>query len=87
MPKLYYSDYEKKIAAFRKWFKGRCASEGIRQKDLAAKLGLHQVAISNKVRVKGYDQSAITYKDLLVFFDSVNATDEEILHYMRMDRR
>lgn len=87
MPKVYSSKYERKIAAFRKWFSGRRASEGISQEDLARKMGIGQASVSAKIKVAGYDQTNLTYKDLLILFDAVNATDQEILHYMRIGRR
>lgn len=83
MPKLYASDYAKKIAAFRRWFKGKRAEEEVNQADLARKLGIGQTAVSAKLSVNGSD-SAITYRDLLCFFRAVNATDEEIIRYMRL---
>jgi transcriptional regulator with XRE-family HTH domain len=58
--------------------------QGVTQEDLARKLDLTQSAISWKTRVKGDNQTQITYKDLLVFFKELNATDEEILQFMKM---
>ena len=84
MPKIYADKYEKKIFSFRRWFRGKCRMQGVTQEDLARKLDLTQSAISWKTRVKGDNQTQITYKDLLVFFKELNATDEEILYFMKM---
>lgn len=84
MPKTYADKYEKKIFAFRRWFRGKCRMQDVRQEDLARELGLTQSAVSWKTQVKGDKQTQITYKDLLVFFKEVGATDEEILWCMKM---
>ena len=83
MPKVFASEVERKINTFRKWFKGKRAMENISQIALARKLGLSQQAVSNKITTSGTG-SEITYKDLLIFFREVNATDEEILKYMKL---
>lgn len=84
MPKIYENDYERKISAFRKWHRGKRAMEGIRQEDLARERGVTTASISAKLRVKGSNQTTITYEDLLCFFKAVNATPEEIVHYMTL---
>ena len=83
MPKLYASEYDRKITAFRRWFKGKRAEEDVNQADLARKLGIGQTAVSSKLSVNGSD-SAITYRDLLCFFKAVNANDEDILRFMKL---
>jgi len=83
MPKQFASELERKIYSFRKWFKGKRAMENVSQIALARELGLSQQAISNKITTIGKG-SEITYKDLLVFFREVGASDEEILHYMKL---
>ena len=87
MPKVYSSKYDRKIAAFRKWFCGKRNEESITLDMLSRQMGITKQSLSNKTRVKGSDQSVITYKDLLIFFDAVGATDQEILHYMRIGER
>lgn len=84
MPKLFKTEYERKIYAFRRWFKGKRAMFGVSQDDLAKELGITQAAVSSKIQPKGERQTSITYKDLLIFFKLVKATDEEILHYMKL---
>ncbi len=84
MPKSFLNDYDRKISSFRSWFKGRRATEGVTQEHLARKMGVSQTTLSRKTQVKGYKQSEITYRDLLYFFKEVNATDEEILRYMKL---
>lgn len=87
MPKAYLNDYDRKIASFRAWFKGKRAEKNINQDMLTRKTGRCQSAESRKLRVKGYGQSEITYKDLLIYFEMVDATDDEILRYMKIGRK
>lgn len=84
MPKVYADQYEKKISSFRRWFRGKCRMEDVNQRDLARIMNLSQVAVCNKTKVSGDNQTQITYKDLLVFFKELNATDKEILEFMKM---
>lgn len=84
MPKVYTNEYDRKIYAFRRWFKGKRAIENITLISLGRKMGCSHVAVSKKVNPKGEGQTEITYRDLLLFFKEVGATDEEILRYMRL---
>lgn len=84
MPKIYKSEHDRKITAFRKWFRGKRAEAGITQADLARKRGITQSCLSKKLQVKGSDQIGITYEDLLDFFAAVKATPEEIVRYMKL---
>ena len=54
------------------------------QTDLARELDLAQASVSAKLQVKGNNQTHITYEDLLILFRVVDATDEEILRFMRL---
>ena len=84
MPRVYASEYDRMISAFRRWFKGKCAMENITQTALADKLNITQSSVSSKIQPNGDKQTTITYKDLLCFFKAVNASDDEILRFMRM---
>ena len=86
MPRVYASEYDRTISAFRRWFKGKCAMENITQTFLAGELEITQSSVSSKIQPNGNKQSAITYKDLLCFFKAVNASDEEILQFMKMQK-
>lgn len=78
MPKVYENKYARKVAWFRRWFRGKRAMEGVNQADLARKRNMTTANISAKLRVNGSGQTVITYEDLIVFFESVHATPEEI---------
>ena len=84
MPKAYFNDYDRKIASFRAWFKGKRAEKDINQEYLARKIGATQATVSRKIQPRGDKQVDITYKELLIFFKEVGATDEEILRYMKI---
>ena len=81
MPKISFDAYERKINGFCKWLRGKKAEEDLTNKALGAALGVTNSAVSYKLRGK----SIITYKDLLVFFKEVKASDEEILRFMKME--
>ena len=78
MPKVYENKYAKKVAWFRKWFRGKRAMEGVSLSDLAQKRNMTTANVSAKLRFVGSGQTVITYEDLIVFFESVHATPEEI---------
>ena len=84
MPKVYMNDFDKKIYAFRLWFKGKRAMLNITLAELAREKGVSHASESNKLRTKGNNQTEITYRDLLLYFDKSEASDEEILRYMRL---
>jgi transcriptional regulator with XRE-family HTH domain len=84
MPKIYADKYDKKIFAFRRWFSGKCRTQEVTQEDLAEALDMTQSAVSRKTQVKGNHQTKLTYRDLLILFKELNATDEEILSLMKM---
>lgn len=84
MPKTFMSEYDKKIYAFRRWFKGKRAMNNITLMALANKMGCSHAAVCRKLQTKGDDQTEITYRDLLLFFKESGATDEEILRCMKM---
>ena len=82
MPIVYADKYEKKIAEFRRWYKGKRAQEDVTQEDLAEALGVSQPSISSKLRVNGKGQTEITFRELLVMLKAVHATPEEIVEIM-----
>lgn len=84
MPKVFADETEKRIYGFRRWFKGKRAECDITQKDLARKIGVDQSNVSHMLNPKGVEKRQLTYRDLLILFDAVNATDEEILRFMRL---
>ena len=84
MPKVYASKYERKMAWFRRWFRGKRAAERVTQTDLARFRGTSQASISEKLRVDGKGQTMITYEDLLCYFEVTNATPEEIVECFRI---
>ena len=84
MPKVYANEYDRKIYAFRRWFKGKRAMNNITLTALARKKGVSHAAESNKLKTTGSNQTEITYRDLLLYFKEAGATDEEILYFMRV---
>ena len=84
MPKVYANEFDRKICAFRRWFKGKRAMQNITLIGLARKMGCSHVSVSKKVNPNGEGQTEITYRDLLLFFKEVKATDDEILRYMKL---
>lgn len=80
MPKvLPLTKIERKKLEFKKWIKGKKASEDITESHIGAEMGVSQQAVNYKIRKSQY-----SYTDLVILFKTVNATDEEILQMMRM---
>lgn len=80
MPKI-GKDYKKtqKTIAFMKWLRGKMASEGIKQKELAAELGMTQQGLSNHIA----SHSPFDYAQLVIIFNYMNAEPEEIAKLMK----
>lgn len=80
MPKvLPLGKTERKKEEFRKWIKGKRSAEDVTEEMLGKKLGITQQAAGRKMR-----ESQYTYTDLLILFQAVNATEEEILQMMKL---
>lgn len=80
MPKvLPLGKTERKKEEFRKWIKGKRSAESVTEEMLGKKLGISQQAAGQKMRKSQY-----TYTDLLILFQAVNATEEEILKMMKL---
>lgn len=70
---------ERKKEEFKKWISGKRSTERVTQEMLAKKMGITQQAAGAKLRKSQY-----SLEDLLILFQSVNATDEEILRMMKL---
>ena len=80
MPKvLPLSRTERKKKEFEKWIRGKRSAERVTLEKLGEEMGITQQAAGAKIRKSQY-----SFEDLLVLFQSVNATDEEILKMMRL---
>lgn len=79
MPKTFLNEYDRRMAAFRSWLKGKMAMQNITQSAMAEKLNCTQANFSCKMLGK----TAFSQKELMIVFKSVNATDEEIVRYMK----
>jgi predicted XRE-type DNA-binding protein len=70
-------DYKKKdMYAF---ISGKMTVDKIRQKEIAEPLNVKQQTVSYRIRT-----GTLEYTDLLVIFDRLKLTDEEILKLMRL---
>lgn len=52
MPKLRLSTTELEVRDFSDWVRGQLSYKGLRQQDLADELGITQVAVSLKLKMK-----------------------------------
>ncbi len=72
---------ERALRRFQKWFDAKRRAQHISQERLARELGVSQQAVSAMLST-----GDISFKNLVVMLDKVNATDEEVLKYVRIWR-
>lgn len=82
MPKVYFSDMDRALARFRRWYYDTKRSRDVTDKGVGKKLGKTSQAVSAKMRRDS--KSEITLREAMVVFKAMNATDEEIIRLMRM---
>ena len=84
MPKIYFSDADRAIARFRRWYHDSKPSRDMTDTKMAKVLGIAQPNVSNKLKVKGNTQTQITLREAMLILKEMKATDEEILKLMKM---
>ena len=84
MPRVALSPEQRKrhkIKDLITWINGRMHSMGLKQKDLAKALNISQVAVSDRLNPKTYEENKradpFKYGDLLIIFKLLEATPEE----------
>ena len=79
MPRVHLKKKDYKVNDFCKWLKGKLASEGISQTELAEVINLTQPTISYKIKTGQFD-----LKEIITIFDFLKATDEEIIKAVKL---
>ena len=65
---------------FTKWLRGKMASEGFKQSEVASWICLSQPALSEKLK-----NGRFSLQEAIIIFKKFKATDEEIVRCMRWD--
>ena len=84
MPKILFSDVDRAIARFRRWYHDSKPSRDMTDTKMAKVLGIAQPNVSNKLKIKGNTQTQITLREAMLILKEMQATDEEILKLMRL---
>lgn len=79
MPRVAIKKKDYMATDLSKWIVGKMYELGLRQADVAKFLGISQPAFCQRLRVGYFD-----YKQLLVILEKLEATDEEILRFMKV---
>lgn len=84
MPRVALSPEQRKrhkVKDLAEWIDGRMHSMGLKQKDIAKALNISQVAVSDRLNPKTYEENKradpFKYGDLLIIFNLLEATQEE----------
>jgi len=84
MPRVALSPEQRKrqkVKDLITWIDGRMHSKGLKQKDMAKALNISQVAVSNRLNPKTYEENKradpFKYGDLLIICNLLEATQEE----------
>lgn len=87
MPKVYLSDSDRALARFRRWYHDTKPSRDVTDSKVARALGVSQPNVSMKMSIKKKKNTEITLRDAMLILQAMNATDEEIIHLMRLKGR
>lgn len=87
MPRVMIKKRDYKLKDLKSWICGQMHTHGLKQKDVARRLGISQQAFSTRIKVtpggKGRESDPFSYGDLLTLFELFGTTDEEKLHLLR----
>lgn len=86
MPRVAIKKRDYKLKDLKSWICGQMHAHGLKQKDVARRLGMTQQAFSARIKVaqKGKETDPFSYGDLLTLFELFETTDEEKLHLLKM---
>lgn len=86
MPRVAIKKKDYKIRDLKSWVHGQIHAHGLKQKDVARKLGISQQALSTRLKPGGRQRESdpFSYGDLLTLFELFGTTDEEKLHLLKM---
>ncbi len=66
------------------WISGKMSLKDMTQEDLGDILGISQEAVSARLSGLKQGKDTLKYNDLLTIFKTFEATDEEILKFMKL---
>ena len=69
------------VADLSKWIAGQMYLLGLKQSDLAKKIGITQPSFCQRLK-----KGLFNYEELLILLDALQATDEEILKMMKLKK-
>lgn len=81
MPRVAINKKKYMIADLPGWIIGRMHKKKLKQSEIAKSINIGQPALSLRL---SSEKDTFTYGDLLTLFRELEATDEEILHLMRL---
>lgn len=79
MPRVSINKKKYKVCDLSAWIAGKMYAQGIRQAEMGELIGVSQSSFSHRLEKGLFD-----YEDLLAIFKRLNATDEEILKFMKL---
>lgn len=79
MPRVYIKRREYKVTDFSRWIAGKMLELKLNQTDMGQLIGISQSAFSNRL-----EKGLFSYEDMLILFEKLKATDEEILRLMKV---
>lgn len=91
MPRVALSPEQKRVLKIKDlvvWIDGKMHEKRLNQEDMAKALNITRQAFSSRLNPKTYEKNKradpFKYGDLLIIFNILDATDEEILWLMRV---
>lgn len=79
MPRVSINKKKYKVSDLSKWIIGKMYELNMTQSDLSEMLGITQPAVSNRLK-----KGLFSYADMLILLKELQATDEEILRFMKI---
>lgn len=87
VPRVTVKKREYKLKDLKVWICGQMRAHGLKQKDVAQKLGITQQAFSARLKInlggKGRESDPFSYWDLMILFELFETSDEEKLRLLK----
>lgn len=87
MPRVTIKKREYKLKDLKAWIYGQMRAQGLKQKDVAQKLGISQQVLSTRLKTKKGGKAGrsdpFSFSDLVILFELLGASDEEILRLLK----
>ena len=84
MPRVSINRKKYIVQTFYEWLEGKRAAKSLKQSDIGKMLGVNQQSVSRKMLGCKNGKPSFSQEELLIIFNELEATDEDILRLMKL---